>query len=361
MADNETVLHLLSREAEWEETCYVVALAERQKHCGWETLIVAPPESWTATNAPTRGIKVDTLALTNSLNPLSWHRLSSLAKAASAAVIHAHDRLARAVLSRSRVGDCRRVASVYRPTVGREGALAKLDRVFYASRFAAGDADPADDGANARVVACGADMDVAQAEAEKRDAARAEMRQEFSPDIDKPIFIASFGELGKHSRHQTLVEAMPDIVAKLPQTHLLLVGDGEQYAELARQARIMALEKHVSFVEPDLAYPALLAGCDVYVSPRADDGAGIMVQAAMAAGRAVVADAAGCHPELIDPDKNGILVPENGPPAVGEAILDLLQNRTRRDHLGRMAAARAAKAGGLAAAAQTMFAAYAGE
>jgi glycosyltransferase involved in cell wall biosynthesis len=55
---------------------------------------------------------------------------------------------------------------------------------------------------------------------------------------------------------------------------------------------------------------------------------------AMAAGRAVVATAVGGNPEVVDDGTTGSLVPPGDPPALAQAVIDLLQDTEKSRRFG---------------------------
>ena len=76
---------------------------------------------------------------------------------------------------------------------------------------------------------------------------------------------------------------------------------------------------------------------DLLVLPSRQEGFGLVLLEAMAAGRAVVATSQGGIPEVVDDGKTGLLVPPGDPVALAEALLALEQERERVIRLGRAA------------------------
>lgn len=81
--------------------------------------------------------------------------------------------------------------------------------------------------------------------------------------------------------------------------------------------------------------PALLAAANLVVLPSWREGLPKSLLEAAAAGRAVVTtDVPGCR-DAIDPDVTGLLVPVRNAARLADAIGELLQNRERRQAMGR--------------------------
>jgi glycosyltransferase involved in cell wall biosynthesis len=104
--------------------------------------------------------------------------------------------------------------------------------------------------------------------------------------------------------------------------HLTVVGDGPERSALERRAGAADLAGKVTFtgaVPPD-AVPGHLAPKRVCILPSVDEGLGLVVAEALAAGVPVVAARSGGIPDLLaDPDA-GVLVPPADPAALADAI-----------------------------------------
>jgi glycosyltransferase involved in cell wall biosynthesis len=133
-----------------------------------------------------------------------------------------------------------------------------------------------------------------------------------------------------------LLAAMPTILARCPEAHLAIGGDGEQRAELEAYARELDLAARVHFLG-FLADPGpAIAALDVFVLPSINEAQGRVLVRAMALGRPVVAARVGGVPEILDGGEAGLLVPPADPAGLAEAISGLL---LRPDQASRLAAA----------------------
>lgn len=349
MPDTIRILHLVPAECDWEPAARIAGLAAGLREQGFTTMVTAPDHSRLREFAEAAGVEVLPYALSASINPMRWLELSRLVKESGAQILHAHNLEAAQLLSHTKrfLPDVRVVTSRYdliKPPAAAEYG-AGVDRVVCPSQALAdafiAQKAPAE---KIAVVFDGVSLPAIDHAVEERDQLRTQLRDTFCPRKEKPLFVVNISPLDDDSRQADLLEAMAEIIAVLPQTQLFIMGEGPLKEDLSRQIRIMALEKNVTFMEPDKAFTRLLAAADLYVSPQVDDVSGLMVQAAMAAGRAVVLSASGCYPELAEDGKTAAFVAEPGAVALKDAMLELLENRTRREHLGRLAGARAAKA-----------------
>jgi glycosyltransferase involved in cell wall biosynthesis len=130
-----------------------------------------------------------------------------------------------------------------------------------------------------------------------------------------------------------LVDAMPDIVARVPHAHALLVGDGPLGADLERHARERGVLDRVHFAGYHQDIPAWLAAMDVFVLPSLSEALPLSILEAMAAGLPIVATAVGGIPEVVDEGVNGRLIPVEDAPALATAVVDVLTNAAMAEQM----------------------------
>lgn len=342
------VLHLVSADCEWEAAAHIIALAAALRDQGWQSVVTAPDHSRLDEFAEAAGVEAMRYALTKTINPLGWKELSDLVKDDEIAVLHIHDTDAAQMVSRANWFSSRKGMVVARRELQTSIASAEYGSSVEAILCPSKLVEEAykklgKPGEKTVLLYDGVNLSVSARAAEDRQDIKASYRDSYCPDKEKPLFLVYIAPLEKSSNHQALLEALPEVLAVLPQTHLFLMGEGSERPELERQIRIMALENDIEILDPDRAYARLQAAADIYLSLRNDDVSGFMPQSAMAAGRATALLSEGCYPELVEHEKNGILIPEANPVAIKEAVLGLLENRSHREHIGRMGQAYANK------------------
>lgn len=141
-----------------------------------------------------------------------------------------------------------------------------------------------------------------------------------------------------------LLEALAEIVRTLPQTRLLLVGDGPARPFVDQTIHRLNLERSVTvtgFV-PHARIPQLLALADVVTVPYPQLPqemwfSPLKLYEYMAAGKAIVASAAGQINNVIRHEENGLLVAPGDVAELAQACRHLLQNPAERQRLGQQA------------------------
>ena len=135
--------------------------------------------------------------------------------------------------------------------------------------------------------------------------------------------------------HPTLVEAWPKVLRAVPDSYLLIVGEGSRRDVLEAQARELRIAHRVVFTGRRDDVPAVTAALDVAVLPSYREAQGLTILEAMALSRPVVASDVGGIPEMIEDGKTGLLVPPHDADALAAAIVRLLTNHPLADTLGR--------------------------
>jgi phosphatidyl-myo-inositol dimannoside synthase len=150
--------------------------------------------------------------------------------------------------------------------------------------------------------------------------------------------ILTVGRLAASERYKgqdVILQALPEVLARVPEAMYLIVGDGEDRTRLEGMARELGVEDHVVFlgtlVQGQLA--ACYRACHVFALPARtvmDDrvpkgeGFGIAFLEAMAFGKPVLGPNYGAPTEFIRQNENGLLVDPESPHDVASALVKLL-------------------------------------
>jgi len=132
-----------------------------------------------------------------------------------------------------------------------------------------------------------------------------------------------------------LLDAMPAILEKHPQTILLLAGDGNERERLQTQADALGITGHVRFLGWRNDVLRLLALADIVVQPSEWETFGLTLVEAMALGKPCVATAVGGMPEVVEDGVTGLIVPKRDVAALTRAIVALLDDPARARQFGQ--------------------------
>lgn len=174
------------------------------------------------------------------------------------------------------------------------------------------------------------------------DAEIERVRQQLGLDPADRV-VANVGRLVAWKGQDVFLEACAAARAACPNLRALIVGGpgdgtaGRSFVEhLKRKASDLGLGDRVIFTGFRRDVPAIMKASHVIVhSATRPEPFGRVVVEAMAAGRPVVATAAGGVPEIVEHGRDGLLVPLADPVAMAEAMRDLLVNPERAESMGR--------------------------
>lgn len=113
---------------------------------------------------------------------------------------------------------------------------------------------------------------------------------------------------------------------------ILIIGDGQERSNIESQIKNYGLEKEIILLGQIPEAFKYMKAFDIFVLPSIKEGFPWVILEAMAAKVPIVATDVGAMPEIIENDKNGILVEPKSPEQLAEAIKYLLENeRIRRE------------------------------
>ncbi|MEO5740623.1 MAG: glycosyltransferase family 4 protein [Vicinamibacterales bacterium] len=153
--------------------------------------------------------------------------------------------------------------------------------------------------------------------------------------------------------HRTLLESFHELHQSDLPVRLLIVGDGQERANVERLAQERGLGPDIVRILGSRSdIDALLDASDFFVLPSDREGLPLSVLEAMAHGLPVIASNVGGIPEVVEHGKEGLLIPPGDPHALAAAIRQLASNAQLRLKLGAAALERARGQFSLAATVQ---------
>ncbi|MCW2608616.1 MAG: glycosyl transferase group 1 [Frankiales bacterium] len=158
-------------------------------------------------------------------------------------------------------------------------------------------------------------------------------RRELGLTPDQPV-VLTVGRLTVMKGQRHLLDALPELTARVPDLAVVLVGDGHLRETLGKQAADLGVAHVVRFAGQRSDARALLDAADVFVLPSLTEGMPLAVLEAMEAGLPVVATRAIGVEEVVDDGVTGLLVPIGDPRALAAALDRLLGDAPLRARLG---------------------------
>jgi len=167
-----------------------------------------------------------------------------------------------------------------------------------------------------------------------------ECREKLGLPTDKKI-ILFLGVLHPKKGPDVLLKAMPRVLSKVPNTELVIAGDGIMRRELEELSEKLGINDYVNFAGfiPENLKPLYYNSADVFCLPSimTSESFGIVNLEAMVCSVPVVASKIGGVPDVVKDRENGLLIPPKDPDALADAIIYLLENEDVRKKMGKNA------------------------
>ncbi|MFH1773833.1 MAG: glycosyltransferase family 4 protein [Methanobacteriota archaeon] len=158
--------------------------------------------------------------------------------------------------------------------------------------------------------------------------AREEKKEEFQLKGRAVTFV---GSLVWQKGVDVLIRAFKGVKEKFPDAELVIIGDGREKKSLQKLSNELGVDTNFLGYREDLN--SLLEKSAVLVLPSREEGFGLALLDAMAAGVPAVASRVGGIVEIVEHEYNGILVEKENPEELAKGILQVLENEGLREKL----------------------------
>ena len=151
--------------------------------------------------------------------------------------------------------------------------------------------------------------------------------------------VASAGRLVQWKGFEALIDITPRLVRKYPSFKLLIAGDGPLMKKLNKMVHNRKLDDYVAItgrLDSDVLFKYIRVA-DVFVLNTDYEGLSHQLLEVMSIGTPIITTNVGGNPELIDNNKNGILVCFNNKNELYNSIISVLDDQNLSDKLVRNA------------------------
>ena len=154
-------------------------------------------------------------------------------------------------------------------------------------------------------------------------------------ETTKLLFV---GRLFPEKSVDTLIKAIPHIIKKHPDTHIMIVGDGHLRSKLEKLTKALDVEKFTTFLglvsEKDkiLAYNA----SDIFILPSLAELEGMVVLEAKACGKPIIIADSKMSASRFFVDGNGFLFESKNPKDLAEKAILLISDTNLREKMGKI-------------------------
>jgi phosphatidylinositol alpha-mannosyltransferase len=166
---------------------------------------------------------------------------------------------------------------------------------------------------------------------------------QFSPDVqpwdrDEALNILFVGRMDPRKGAKFLLMAIPELEKRIAKYRITIVGTGwmKKYYDAFIPLTLRHRVEFKGYASPaDL--PRYYRTADIYCSPATgNESFGIVLLEAMACGTPVVASDIDGYRWVVEPGREGLLVPARSPRHLAEAIVSLANDPARRQQMGEV-------------------------
>ncbi|WP_420645341.1 glycosyltransferase family 4 protein [Candidatus Leptofilum sp.] len=166
------------------------------------------------------------------------------------------------------------------------------------------------------------------------------LRQELG--LENNFVLLTVARLTRAKGLDTVIQALPEVLAAIPQAHYVVLGDGPARLELEALAEAHKVHPNISFLgaKAHAEVANFLAMSDLFVmTPHENpdtvnvESFGIVYLEANYLKRPVVASAAGGIPDAVKHDETGLLVTPGRPAELAQAVIRLWQDEALAQRL----------------------------
>ena len=153
-----------------------------------------------------------------------------------------------------------------------------------------------------------------------------DIRKEWEIGNDVKYIIGCVGRLTREKGHTFLLNAFKHLSETMPDTILMIVGDGLIKKEIELLANELGVREKIIFTGHQLNSLEMIAAFDLLIVPSKSEPFGLVTIEGMQVGTPVIGTNSGGIPEIIEHNKNGLLVEYNDVKGLSAAIKKLLND-----------------------------------
>ncbi len=144
----------------------------------------------------------------------------------------------------------------------------------------------------------------------------------------------SVARLSPEKDFPTMLKATAEVVKKIPDFRLQIVGDGSERESMEALVQQLGISTAVEFLGERTDVHELLGKAGFYVSSSLSEGISLTLLEAMAVGLPIVATDVGGNSEIVVDGETGHVVPANDPSALATAIIGMCHKSEQWSPMG---------------------------
>lgn len=152
---------------------------------------------------------------------------------------------------------------------------------------------------------------------------------------DDDLVVGYVGRLAPIKRIDRLINAYEKVAQNIPKGKFIIVGDGELRDEMKELVRQKHLEDRIHFLGVREDLENIYSSVDVIALSSDNEGTPAALIEALNYCKPVASTNVGGIPDVITDGVSGLLAKANGPEALADALITMLNNEQLREQMGR--------------------------
>ncbi|MDD3861825.1 MAG: glycosyltransferase family 4 protein [Candidatus Gracilibacteria bacterium] len=148
---------------------------------------------------------------------------------------------------------------------------------------------------------------------------------------ENTLVITTVAELNDRKGIKYLINAIPVIIKKYPNTKFVIIGDGPHRKNYENLIKKLKIENHIILLGRQKEIPKLLKSSNIFLLPSIREGFGMVNLEAMITPLPIIATLAGGIPEVVKDGKTGILVETENTNELIKALNKLIPSSSLRE------------------------------
>ncbi|HEY6953547.1 MAG TPA: glycosyltransferase family 4 protein [Bacteroidota bacterium] len=141
------------------------------------------------------------------------------------------------------------------------------------------------------------------------------------------VVIGTVGRLHEQKGFTYLLDAAVELIHLIPDFEIRIIGDGELRPQLESKARGLGVQAKIRFLGTRTDIPAQLSQMDVFVLPSLWEGLPFVLLEAMCAGIPIVATEVDGVAEILEDERDALLVPAGDSHFLSMAIAETVRDK----------------------------------
>lgn len=155
--------------------------------------------------------------------------------------------------------------------------------------------------------------------------------------LDGNFIVGNIGRLSKQKGMEYFIRAIPEVVKKYPNIRFVIAGEGEDEDKLKALSKMLNIDKYLLFLGYRSDVQNLISQLDLVVISSLWEGLPLIPIETFSVEKTIIATAVDGTIEIVQNEKNGLLVKEKDSRQIADKIIWMVENQKARETMQKCA------------------------